>query len=101
MLFLISPAKQMQRDDGFSLRLQEPRFLAEAEELAGALCSLGKQGAQKVWRTSDTLTERAWEITEHLPEELADGVRTPAVMAYVGIQYQHLAPSVMTEKELL
>ncbi|MEE8681749.1 MAG: YaaA family protein [Olsenella sp.] len=101
MLFLISPAKQMQRDDGFSLRLQEPRFLAEAEELAGALCSLGKQGAQKVWRTSDTLTERAWEITEHLPEELSYGVRTPAVMAYVGIQYQHLAPSVMTEKELL
>ncbi len=34
MLFLISPAKQMQRDDGFSLGLQEPRFLAEAEELA-------------------------------------------------------------------
>ncbi|MGN0071666.1 MAG: YaaA family protein [Atopobiaceae bacterium] len=100
MLFLISPAKQMQADDGLAIQTAEPRFLAEAEELAAALRALGKEGAQKLWRTSAALTERAWEITEHLPEELACGVRTPSVMAYIGIQYQHLAPSVMTEREL-
>jgi cytoplasmic iron level regulating protein YaaA (DUF328/UPF0246 family) len=100
VLFLISPAKQMQRDDGFSLELKEPRFLPEAEELSCALRALGKQGAQKVWHTSAALTDRAWEITEHLPEELLGGMRTPAAMAYVGIQYQHLAPSIMTEEEL-
>jgi cytoplasmic iron level regulating protein YaaA (DUF328/UPF0246 family) len=38
-----------------------------------------------------------------MPEDMAREPRllSPAVLTYVGIQYQHLAPQVMTERELL
>lgn len=101
MLLFISPAKTMQRTEDVALPLAEPCFLEDAEVLAQALLDLGRDGAQKVWRCSDALAAKAWELTFVLPQGLAEpGSWSLAAMSYIGIQYQHMAPQVMDEREL-
>lgn len=101
MLYLVSPAKTMCASDAFGMALGHPRFEDEAEELASALRALGKEGARSVWKCSQALAEKAWDITVTLPEDMRDeGRLSPAAMSYIGIQYQHMAPQVMDEEEL-
>ena len=101
MLYLISPAKTMCASDAFGTPLGRPRFEDEAEELASALRALGKDGARAVWKCSQSLAEKAWDITGTLPEDMREVARrSPAAMSYIGIQYQHMAPQVMDEEEL-
>ena len=80
-----------------------PAFLADAQSLARELRSLGYDGARRVWRCSDTLARPNWERLATMPEDMTREPRllSPAVLTYVGIQYQHLAPQVMNEKELM
>ncbi len=102
MLMIVSPAKRMVRQEGEPPADAAPRFLDDAHELARALRALGPEGAREVWRCSERLAAACWEQLRTLPEDLLAPAASlsPAVMSYVGIQYQHLSPQVMEAREL-
>lgn len=102
LMLMISPAKRMDAVEGPPLAETRPAFLADAQRLAGELRSLGYHGARSVWRCSNELARPNWERLATMPEDMARDPRllSPAMLAYVGIQYQHLAPQVMTGRQL-
>lgn len=126
MLFIISPAKKMvDASDSFAWR-DLPRFLPQVRELLDAMRGMTYGELKGLWACSDALAELNQERVMHM--ELGDGVRdlsalddrdcpdgalahssscrtdaahlTPAVFSYEGIQYQNMAPQVMTDDQL-
>ncbi|BAK45383.1 peroxide stress protein YaaA [Eggerthella sp. YY7918] len=99
MLFIISPAKKMNVvDDAFGWR-ELPVFVDRAETLASAVRALSYDEAKMLWQCSDALAELNFERFRTMDLRAA-GALTAAVLAYEGIQYQHIAPRVMTAEQL-
>ena len=96
-VIIISPAKKMNVVDGALPVRGEPRFLDRTRVLMEAVQALNYDEAKALWKCSDKLTAQNYERFAHM--DLARAV-TPAVIAYEGIQYQHLAPRVMDERGL-
>lgn len=99
MLFMISPAKKMvDAGDAFAWR-DMPRFLSQTRELLDALRALSYDEAKALWKCSDALAELNYERVRDMDID-AGSACTPAVFSYEGIQYQNMAPQVMTEVQL-
>ena len=97
MRMIISPAKKMKVDtDSFPVH-SLPQFLPDAERLFDALRSMPYQKLQALWKCNDQITALNVERlrTMDLYHQL-----TPAMLSYVGIQYQYMAPGVFTDREL-
>ena len=88
MRIIISPAKKM-RTDLSILPESVPEYLDKAQLLLKQLRALSREELKKVWACSDILTEE--NIVNLRRMDLSLG-RTPAIMAYDGIQvgYQPL-----------
>lgn len=98
MRFIVSPAKKMNVvDDSLPWR-DRPAFLEHTRTLAQAVGSLCYDEAKAIWQCSDTLAELNFERFRYMDLEAA--TLTPAILAYEGIQYQHLAPQVMESAQL-
>ncbi len=97
MQLIISPAKKMNENtDSFDCQ-GLPRFLPQTEQLLAQLQAMSYEELKTLWKCNDQLTAlnverlRSMDLRRHL---------TPAILAYEGIQYQHMAPSVFTRQEL-
>ena len=91
MRIIIAPAKQMREDlDSFAPQ-GLPAFLPEARRLLSALRALSPEKLQALWKCNDAIAARnvARLRTMDLERRL-----TPALLSYVGIQYQTMAPGV-------
>ena len=96
MQIIISPAKKM-RDDMDSLPWKDlPCFIEKAETLYGIMRSMSYAKLKKLWRCSDAI---AAQNVERLKNRDLRKQLTPAILAYEGIQYQHMAPGVFTQEE--
>lgn len=96
----ISPAKKMEHQD-FAYEHALPAYITEAEELFHALEALERDQLKQLWACSDALCDENIERFEELRDYFAGNVSaSPALMSYVGIQFQHMAPQVMREDEL-
>ncbi len=73
-----------------------PAFIDRALDLQSRLKSLDRAELKKIWVCSDKLVDKSIEF---LSNDL-DRALTPAIIAYDGIQYQYMAPSVFTMDEL-
>lgn len=99
MVFIVSPAKKMtDACDVFAWRAM-PRFLPRACELLDALRALSYDEAKALWKCSDALASLNYERVR-ASDPACSAMCAPAVFAYEGIQYQHMAPQVMTEDQL-
>ncbi len=96
MRLVISPAKKMNVVDELPWE-GLPRYLDRTQVLLDRLRGLSREEAQALWKCSDALADLNYGRLQamDLEREL-----TPAILAYEGIQYQSMAPSVMTEEEL-
>ena len=95
MRIIISPAKKM-RIDTDSLPIQGlPVFLPKTEELCRILQSMSDAELKKLWKCTDQIA--ALNIQRLQNMDLHNRL-TPAVLAYDGIQYQHMAPGVFTDQ---
>ena len=95
MRIIISPAKKM-RIDTDSLPIQGlPVFLPKTEELCRILQSMSDAELKKLWKCNDQIA--ALNIQRLQNMDLHNRL-TPAVLAYEGIQYQYMAPSVFTDQ---
>ena len=94
---IISPAKKMNVVEGPPYATGLPEHLDRTDLLLEALRSLSFEQARALWRCSDRL---ALPNYEHLAVCDLRGATTAAVIAYEGIQYQHLAAHVLDEGSL-
>ena len=95
MRIIISPAKKM-RIDTDSLPIQGlPRFLPKTEQLVRILQAMSDTELKKLWKCNDQIA--ALNIQRLQNMDLHKRL-TPAVLAYEGIQYQYMAPSVFTDQ---
>lgn len=96
MRIIISPAKKMKVDTDSLPYRDLPAFLANTEEICGKLQSMSEEELKKLWKCNDQIAQlnvrrlRDMDLHKRL---------TPAVLAYEGIQYQHMAPGVFTDQE--
>ncbi|MCI8660406.1 MAG: peroxide stress protein YaaA [Lachnospiraceae bacterium] len=97
MKIIISPAKKMKVDtDSFEVR-GLPEFMEDTKILMEKIQSFSFTEAKALWKCNDQLAELNYERFQSM--DLKRGL-TPAIMAYEGLQYQHLAPAVMTREAL-
>ncbi len=96
MRIILSPAKKMNVDD--SLPWQDlPVCLSQTQKILDVLQGMDAPALQRLWKCNDQIaglnTDRLahMELRRHL---------TPAILAYEGIAYQHMAPGVFTTQEL-
>ncbi len=104
MRFIVSPAKKMTVTDELPWR-DMPRFLDKSRMLASALRSMSFGELVALWKCSEKLaretSERMWMLSEDSTWDTPRFAQlTPAVLAYEGIQYQNMAPRVMTQGAL-
>ena len=97
MRAFLSPAKQMRAhvQPGWPLRL--PPFAADADALAAALRQLAPWQLESLMKVSPKLGLQAFSLYQ---EFAADRPLAPALFAYVGLQYQCLAPADFTPADL-
>lgn len=97
MKIIISPAKKMNVDtDSFEIS-GLPAFMEDTKILMQEIRALSYEEAKTLWRCNDQLARLNYERFQFMDPEKA---LTPAVMAYEGLQYQHLAPAVLTKEAL-
>ena len=96
MRIIISPAKKMNVDrDSLPVR-DQPFFLDQTETILWELQSRSPAELQKLWKCNDAI---AAVNVERLEKMDLHSRLTPAVLAYEGIQYQHMAPGVFTDQQ--
>ncbi|MBQ3089219.1 MAG: peroxide stress protein YaaA [Oscillospiraceae bacterium] len=96
MRIIISPAKKMKVDTD-SLPYQDlPVFLPRTEQLVRILRSMSGEELKKLWKCNDQIAQLNIQRLENM--DLHNRL-TPAVLAYEGIQYQHMAPNVFSREE--
>ncbi len=97
MKIIISPAKKMNVDTDTFENSSLPKFLSDARKLMGIIQSLSLEEAKKLWKCNDKLAELNYKRFQDMDLERQ---LTPAIMAYEGLQYQHMAPGVFTAEAL-
>ncbi len=88
---IISPAKKMHNDPDSLPHESLPAFIDEAEKLLHVLQGMDYATLKSLWRCNDSITTLNYDRLQTM--DLHSGL-TPALLAYEGIQYQYMAPSV-------
>ncbi len=97
MKIIISPAKKMNVDRDTYPVNRLPLYLAQAEKIKEYMQSLSYKEAKALWGCNDKIAGLNFERFREM--DLRKG-QTPAILAYEGIQYQYMAPSVFTDSAL-
>lgn len=97
MRIIISPAKKMVVDTDTVAPQDLPVFVERAEELRDWLRGLSYAELKTLWRCSDAIVRQNAERLAHM--DLRRGL-TPALVAYDGIQYTYMAPTVFDQGQL-
>ena len=96
MKILISPAKKMRSDPDTLAPEALPALLSETERLLSALRAMTPGELQALWRCSDAI---AAQNLERLRDMDLRRRLTPALLSYVGLQYQYMAPGVLEQRQ--
>ncbi|MBB1068676.1 peroxide stress protein YaaA [Limosilactobacillus sp. RRLNB_1_1] len=98
MKIIISPARTMQVDTDSLPYKSLPKFIHQTEEILAWMRSLSYDELHKVWGNCSTrlaMKNYRWLQQMDLHQNL-----TPAIIAFTGLQYQYMAPSVFSEDGL-
>ena len=97
MKIIISPAKKMNVDTDSFIADEMPEFIEDARILMNAIKTMTLAEAKTLWKCNDKLAKLNYERFKGMDLERA---LTPALLAYEGLQYQHMAPKVFTNEAL-
>lgn len=97
MQIILSPTKKMLVSIDSFLPEQSPLFIDETTEILAELKKLSYEETKTLWQCSDKLAQ---ENYAHLQELNLTNQTSPAVMTYKGIQYQYMAPDLLTDDGL-
>ena len=96
MRIILSPAKKMRLDDGLPW-VDYPVFLNRTQQLMKVLQGMDASHLKQLWKCNEQITRL--NVTRLERMDLQKNL-TPAILAYEGIAYQHMAPDVFTDREL-
>ncbi|MCI8598280.1 MAG: peroxide stress protein YaaA [Lachnospiraceae bacterium] len=96
MQIIISPAKRMKIDTDSVETEALPLYLEDTKRLMEKMRSFHRGELQKLFAANEKITEENFERYAHM--DLRKGL-TPAILSYVGIQYQYMAPQVFTDAQ--
>ena len=96
MRIIISPAKKMNTDTDSLPYERLPQFLGEAEKLQRRLRGMDYAGLKSLWRCNASIAAFNYKRVQTM--DLRSNL-TPAILAYEGIQYQYMAPSVFEDRQ--
>ena len=91
MHIILSPAKQMKNEFEILEPTAVPVFLHKTEELLKWMQSQTHEYLQKMWKCNSKIAEQNFERLKYM--DLRSHL-TPAILAYEGIAYKYMAPSV-------
>ena len=94
MRIILAPAKKMIIDNDSLAPEGLPQFLAEAERIKTALQALSGGELQTLWHCNDAITKLN---VERLRSMDLHSILTPALLAYEGITFRYMAPSVFED----
>lgn len=97
MKIILSPAKKMRTDRDVFLPDRLPAFLPDAERLLHRLRELSYPQLKALWRCNDSIARLNCERVRTM--DLRTRL-TPAILAFVGIQFQYMAPGVFEDRQL-
>ncbi|BDR59935.1 peroxide stress protein YaaA [Lactobacillus xylocopicola] len=99
MKIIISPAMKMKVDrESFPVRTK-PQFITQASALASFLKQCNLAELQQIWQSSERMTKEGQKQISALKLAQTTGL-TPAIISYSGIQYQYMAPDLLTSPAL-
>lgn len=96
MKIIISPAKKMRRESDFFSYENIPEFDSRAFDLIKILKTKTRTELKKLYACSDKILDESIFALEHF----ALSQRVPCIMAFDGIAYKYMAPSVFTDDEI-
>lgn len=98
MKIIISPAKKMNVDvDSYEIKAL-PVFIDDTKILMDEIKKLSLMQSKELWKCNIKLAELNYERFSNMKLDIG---LTPAILSYEGLQYQHMAPNVFTNKDLL
>ena len=97
MKIIISPTKQMIQEQDFFYPESTPIFLEKTAQILAKLKKLNYDEAKTLWKCNDKLAQENYDRVQHGNLKKAT---TPAIMSYKGLQYQYMAPDLLTEPAL-
>ena len=89
MKIIISPAKKMEECSDMFEPGDFPVFLDRTKGLHERLCSMSEEELKELFKANDRITRENFERYQAMD---LDRALTPALLSYVGIQYQYMAP---------
>ncbi len=95
MKIILSPAKKMKKDDDLGF-YDLPVFLDKTKEILKCLKSLSKNELKEIWKCNEKIAD---ENIDRLEKMNLEGDLTPAILAYDGIAYKYMAPSVFEDSQ--
>lgn len=97
MKIIISPAKKMKvNTDAFEVT-GVPEFINETSILLQKIQTLSYSEAKALWKCNDKIAELNYDRYKDMDLHRR---LTPALISYEGLQYQHIAPDILTEGAL-
>ena len=93
MKIIISPAKKMNVDTDTYQVTGLPVFLEDTKLLMDEIKSLTFAQAKELWKCNDRLAQLNYDRFRSMDVERC---LTPAVLTYEGLQYQHMAPEILS-----
>lgn len=96
MNIIISPAKKMNPVPDLGISTGFPVFLEDTKTIHKAISCLTKEDLKQLFCANDAITELNYQRYREMDLERS---LTPAVLAYVGLQYQAMAPMVFSDRQ--
>ena len=91
MRIILSPAKKMIADTDNLAPVELPVYIDKTAEVLNWMKSKSKEELKAIWKCNDKIAEQNFNRLENM--DLYNRL-TPAVLAYEGIAFQYMAPSV-------
>ena len=97
MKIILSPTKKMTTDNDSFVAGDLPVFIEQSEEILSWLRERSETELKKLWNCNDNIVKQNIERIRNM--NLRENL-TPALFAYEGIAYQHIAPKVFEYSQL-
>ena len=90
---IISPAKKMEECQDIFAAESSPQYLDQTRILYEKLKAMTEDELQELFKANDQITRQNFERFQTMD---LDRAHTPALLSYVGIQYQYMAPKLFS-----
>ena len=97
MKIILSPAKKMIADTDCIAPVELPAFIDKTAAILGWMKGKSKEELKTIWKCNDKIADQNFHRLETM--DLYSRL-TPAVLAYEGIAFQYMAPSVFEIRQL-